>query len=275
LDKTPVATRHAAAIRDIIYNRNSSLVLIVQDMSREILAVKPHIPADTRWTAPNELIAGLLGRAIDESFLQPYLVAIEQEVIEASSIPAMRNYSASMMSPGIGFGIPFLADARTGTIPQNELSKITNPEHTLAILILDCWLYNVDRNNEGNLLFESVRATPKSKTTALTLHGIDHALSFEGNAWNIDDLSSLAKEVTVMRHLPIIGEIANRKSVKKHVEKYLKRLEDLEKKDIEWILSQIPEAWGISNTEKSVIMDFIRERQPYVRPAIQKFLRLV
>jgi hypothetical protein len=274
LDKTPVVRREAAAIRNIIYGYNSSLVLVVQDVNREILAVKPHIPADNPWSAPNELVAALLGRAIDDSFLQPYLVDVEEDVLEASNIPNIKTYAATMMSPGIGFGVPFLADARTGTIPQSDLLGLTNPEHALAVLILDCWLYNVDRNNEGNLLFESVRATPKSKVTALTMHAIDHALCFEGYAWDSNDLAYIAKDVKVMPHLPVIKEIANRKNVKKHVEKYLRNVEELEKGDIEWVLSQIPVAWGISDIEKSAIISFIRERQPYIRPTIKNFLRL-
>jgi hypothetical protein len=216
----------------------------------------------------------LLGRAIDESFLQPYLVDIEWDVLEASSISDIKTYAASMMSPGIGFGIPFLADARTGTIPQTELVRLTNPAHTLAILILDCWLYNVDRNNEGNLLFESVRTTPKSKVTALTMHAIDHALCFEGNAWDTNALAYIAKDVKVMPHLPVMQEIAKRKDVKKHLDNYLQNLESLEKADIEWVLSQIPVAWGVKDSEKSAIMSFIRERQPHVRLAIKNFLRL-
>jgi hypothetical protein len=271
--------RQANTIRLDLPLRGTHLVLVVEDDNNELLVVKPHNPPDSRWIVPNELLAALLGRAIGGPFLEPYLVHLDQDVIDASGITQRKSYAAQMLGPGIGFSIPYFEERQEGNLNTTDLKLLSNPEEVIPILILDCWLWNIDRDNPGNLLF--VKEKSKSKAgngnPQFTMYGIDHAYIFNGQDWDSQELVDKRQEVEVQKHLPIMKDLAWRGDTKTRValvKDYIQKVKSLSKTDFTWMLNQLPTAWGVSSSEKSAIMDYIIERQVLVEGALKSHFML-
>jgi hypothetical protein len=269
--------RQINAIRTDITLGGSGNAFVIEAEDNELFVCKAHNPpAVDQWVVPNELLATLLGRAIGGPFLEPYLVELDEDVLEISDIRNKfnLNFHYSTLKSGIGFSLKFFEQRRDGTLTDKELARVINPEQSISILLLDSWVHNTDRNNAGNLIF--VPDDSKKRQEKFTLYAIDQALAFHGLPWDSDELQESRDHPIVENRLPIIERLARECVIKDkgYLEKALKQVETVTSGDLQHLIEQIPDEWQVTRTQKLKIMDYLLVRQLLLRPLFEQFYGL-
>ena len=261
--------RELNSIRTDITLGGSNQSFVVEAENNEFLVVKPHNPDINRWLAPNELICGLLGRAIGGPFLPPYLVELDEELIELSGLRKRPVYQYANLKSGIGFSIEYFAERReVGSLSESQRDSLNNPEQAIHVLTLDAWVHNLDRNNGGNLIF--VPNEPGKKNQRLTMYAIDQELAFDGLDWGSQELHQAKPLVQVENRLSILEKLS-RRHWQISLEVVLQRVEAVSKADLKHILAQLPTEWDVSELQKEAMLDYLLERQKLIRPVFERF----
>jgi hypothetical protein len=208
-------------------------------------------------TVINELIGGSLAMILKLPTPKMVLVMLSVEIITLSEDLRRKN-----IQPGIHLGIERLPKDcwDFDTLPANFLSKneLINREDLYGVVTFDNWLLNTDRNNPGNNMLELL---PKNKMRYVM---IDFGHCLTGNVWDQTLQIQMANANLMPFYTYFLGHINQLEDF----EAWFVLLEGVSDRDIDTVVSNVPPAWSLSNTEKQVVIDFIKHRRYLPRSVI-------
>ena len=239
--------------------------------------IKPQYSPDKLRIGPNELIVNLLGSLIDAPVLEPLFVTLREGHYNEESM--------GMPPPLLGrcFGTRYMANTFDGNaVYSNEerLNTLSNPEQAIPILLLDAWVNGYDHAYDNNLLFVPNSDRKNRRGLTLKMYTIDYGLAFTaynsshtvwGEEWTVDSLKiGQYNEIAIDSTAQLLIKLA--RLHRSYLENYLKKVEIVDKKDLRNIMNLLPMEWGVSEAEKIALLEFLLERQKYLRPYFNNFL---
>lgn len=202
---------------------------------------------------PNELLASRLAVLLGVPVVEFEIVRVPQAFIDAE--PDMYRFP---FVGGLQFGSRYYGNAFANPT-KSMLAKLNDPQMFGLIMVFDHLINNYDRANHGdNVLY--IRDNPDY------LLLIDHGNAFQGPEWTVPVLRNTALPVQPLfgffyRYLAdlMVGDVFSESLV---------RIENLQRGQIESLLTDIPLQWGIYAEEQEALVDFLMLRKDFVRPAI-------
>ena len=157
---------------------------------------------------------------------------------------------------GTAFGTLYNDNALT-ILNSRMISKASNKNDAIKILIFDLLIGNYDRN-KGNLMIDSI-----SKKIFM----IDHTHIFDlGTLWDEFQLPRLIVEKFDINKLNkfnfnnIIESIKIDEEFKNELNKFVKKVKNINREFIKNIMKNIPNDWNVSDKEKNLLIDYIYNR---------------
>ncbi len=157
---------------------------------------------------------------------------------------------------GTAFGTLYNDNALT-ILNSGMISKASNKNDAIKILIFDLLIGNFDRNN-GNLMIDSI-----SKKIFM----IDHTHIFGlGTIWDEFQLPRLIDEKFDVNNLNkfnfnnIIQSIKIDEEFNNELNKFIKKVKNINKDFINNIMKNIPDDWNVLDREKHLLVDYIYKR---------------
>lgn len=198
----------------------------------------------------NEFIASNLCKYLNLPIMDYALINVKKE-----------NYKKEMEEDiipisGTAFGTIYNADLLT-ILNAGMIAKTRNNNDAIKILIFDLLIGNYDRN-KGNLMINSV-----SKELIM----IDHSHIFGvGTLWDKYQLPRLTEEkfdistLNKFNYINITDSLIKDKDFYCELNKFVQKVKNIKKEDIEKIMEKIPRDWKVSNTEKKLLIEYIMIR---------------
>lgn len=197
----------------------------------------------------NELVGAILARMLGLPVPEVRLVNVPIEM--------MRPEMGSGVAPGLHVGIrkiDAMTDFETLDVAAKKLNLI-NRDALYGVICFDNWVYNIDRNNDGNSLIEKVERRHK-------YHMVDFDCCF-GYEWTVDDLGSYRTAGSVDT-LPFIREHATDRS---RFGRWLEAIEGVSDAQIRRAVRSVPGGW-LEDPERRALEDFIIYRRNTVKKVI-------
>jgi hypothetical protein len=221
----------------------------VCDPGNEPYVVKVPVGADEKMVV-NEAVTYFVAKGLELPIPDLAIIRVKADLLsngyeitgDYDDFIGFKLYPESYdLSHYLGYDIPDLAD------------MIVNSEKVPGIICMDTFVYNVDRNNPGNLLI-----TPDERTDDFNLMIIDHGHCFTGPNWDTDSLIDKGPSEYREPTHPLLKKIIEK-------EKLFDFTYYIE------ITEQLPDkfASNIPTTVQEVIFD-----SPDYRDAIDRFLEI-
>lgn len=205
-------------------------------------------------TLANEQVAGAVAEALAVSF--PGIVHLD---VSAELINNSPELVALNTIPGLYLGCRrlLLAFDLNKTVPADLADRIVNPEDALGAIALDIYVWNMDRNNAGNLLVE-----PTGEAHRYRLYIIDHGHCFTGPAWTDASLAAQAPQPYNVPTHPLLRQCATRAG---DGESWVQQIEQLGDAALELMVDEIPLEWNLTDSSRVALKAYLRERKVYSR----------
>ncbi|MGI0082325.1 MAG: HipA family kinase, partial [Nitrosopumilaceae archaeon] len=208
-------------------------------------------------TAVNELVSGSLALKLGLPTLDIVFVNLPQDIIQLSDDLRQRNIQS-----GLHIGFKRLPeDVLDFTYLNDDMlldKTLVNRDELYGVVNFDNWVLNTDRNNQGNNMIEFL---PQNQIRYIM---IDFGHCFTGNNWNQDLQNAINRQDLmgvfdfIRRQLISINEF----------EKWFVTIESMNDTEIDSIVDSIPSAWNLSQNEKSILLELIKNRKHLVRNII-------
>ncbi len=192
-------------------------------------------------------LAGFLGLPVPES----RYVTVSQNLIDASNdlkkrgVVGGEHHGTRWMEGCVDF---------KGLVVRELV--IANASSLPGLIVLDNLLLNMDRNNPGNNLLQTM---PSGKREFRT---VDFSETLSGRNWSIETLEVAKMTSHLMPVFPVIALAVNGMS---SFSPWLEKTESLSAERVDGILSGVPDSWGVGASEKAAISDFILTRKTMIR----------
>lgn len=196
----------------------------------------------------NEYVSYELSEPISAPVYEHVLVDVEESLIKQTPDLTQRGIQA-----GLHHGVEYHPNAKDLDGQQLQGLNIINTESLPAVIVLDNWVFNTDRNSGGNILLE-----PNNEGWRII--ATDFNCSFTGN-WN---------EAT------LLATVTNRNMVNTHplfttfvtgADPFNRTLESLQRVDrgyLQSVVDTIPTTWPLSVDERIALVDCLDKRKTVV-----------
>lgn len=138
--------------------------------------------------------------------------------------------------------------------------RLTNTEQLYGVISFDNWVLNIDRDNNGNNM---IQLLPNNK---MKFHMVDFGHCFSGPSWNVNiktEINSNSLMATFSFILRYLKEL-------KKFNPWCHSIEKFSDSTIKSIINDIPKNWPITEPEKNILEDLIKQRKHLVCDIIRK-----
>ena len=187
------------------------------------------------------------------------LIYLSQEFLDIN--PVLQSKFNTAIKPGWYFGSEQLKEAYDNP-PPSIISRISNKNDLPIIIVFDILMLNIDRNNHSNYLIVKLHTSPEQ----LRLHVIDNGHCLGGSHWNNEYLLGQSGNWNPN----VIHEMAQSIDRINPFTPALEKLNELSVDYIKAIVAEIPEAWGVTDDEKTAVIEFINGHKTHVGRILQE-----
>lgn len=194
----------------------------------------------------NEAICGAIAIELGLPCPQYDIVSIEPALLQESK---SRGLIPASTTVGPHFGVVQVENA-VPLASLADISSATNKDMFSLAVLFDAWTYNIDRNNNGNVL---MAMTPMG----LTFYLIDHGHCFNCQ-WDKDSILRLIKDNNATWMFEMSKQIVSKSELNER-EKFIQSVSLVE---ISKVVDSIPPEWGLTAEEKDSVKKYLDERRP-------------
>ena len=224
---------------------------------------------------PAEYINGRLAGRLGVPVPEVATIQIPQALIQAQDIQIDPPGNAEQWLSGISFGSLYIESSHNNPT-MAEMINLSNPGDIAATVMFDTWIDNGDRcNNHSNLLVSVDGNAPnKWRYYCIDLGTMGGQIPF-----HCQGLSGVKANFTYRGlnqffqiHLLTQAGLAA-------FGKFLTRLEQLTRNDIEEVVNEVPQEWAVcqkyaqwswADSDKEAVVNYLDERRNKVRGVLEK-----
>lgn len=213
---------------------------------------------------PNEWIAGSCARALGLPMPGIAMVNVEQALLNAT-----HELSGFRATPGLQFGCEHVPHGHSEPW-ENVLAHAENLDDLAGIIAFDTWVHNKDRSWRSSNVH-----VVKGASGRYRLIIFDHGWVFGGAPnWSVDSLK-MERDLVKPPFMDGVTYSHFRQQIRgaNPFEPWLKKIERLPRKTIWRAIKQVPDEWGLDQTEKQALADYLLHRRNLVRPVIMGLKR--
>lgn len=206
---------------------------------------------DSTRTVVNEhvgyYLAGLLELPVPESrhVMVPQNLIDASDDLRAREIMAGEHHGTRWMEGCVDFKglvVRNLALANAGTLP--------------GLIVLDNLVVNMDRNNPGNNLLQTM------PSGSLEFRTIDFSEILSGRNWTVETMT-LARKTSYL--VPVFPTIALPVRGLASFSPWLEKTESISAAMVDRMMSEVPGSWDVQEAERAAISEFLLTRKDMVR----------
>jgi hypothetical protein len=206
---------------------------------------------DGTRTVVNEHLGFSLARFLELPVPESCHVMVPQNLIDASAelgargITAGEHHGTRLMEPCVDF---------RGLVVRNLV--LANADTLPGLVVLDNLVLNMDRNNPGNNLLQTM------PSGSLEFRTVDFNEILSGRNWTVETME-IAKRTSYL--MPVFPTIALPVKGLPSFSPWLEKTESISSEDVDQMLSGIPAPWDLGEAGRTAILDFLLTRKDMVR----------
>jgi hypothetical protein len=208
--------------------------------------------ADGSRNVVNEFIGYELAKPLAAPVYENALVDVNADLIKQSPDLIQRG-----IAPGLHHGVEFHSSARDIEGQQVDSLQIVNSGSVPAVVLLDNWILNTDRNNAGNVLIDPV---PGGWNIVAT----DFNCSLAGN-WNMDLLATTSTNRNIVATHPLLSANVSGENPFGHA---VELLQQVTCGYLQSVVNTIPSTWPLTVDERIALVNCLEKRKSDVPDTI-------
>ncbi len=220
--------------------RGGSQAQFMADESGKEYIVKYKENGQNLKTLANEFIAGKIAEKLELPSPKVYLVNLHPLLV-----PTIPPINAVQISSGPHFGSEKLDNVYSGPSIRALINKCINIQVFPEIILFDAALHNIDRNNDGNYILQSL-------TRGYNFCIIDHGHCFS-NLWTVITLKGLYG----LWSISYLEEMYSTISSRAEFDKGIQNIRDLDDSFVSNLVDETPPEWLPDPAERLAMKEYL------------------